>query len=186
MEARVVFYNLVKSWLILLIFCIFGVITALLYSLSDESTYTASTLLYLRPQAASSTSEGDYFAQERLGSFTDTFASLISSEEGQEEAGVAFRVRKIAPQLLRISTTAQSEIAAKENLARTLNYSEEELNSLTAPSDNFVSLQKTNEDLRVIQRVSHTPLNLLVGLILGSLLGAVFVALREYFSPNKK
>lgn len=77
------------------------------------SGYSKSQLFFLTTTQASNQAQNNYFApyyaQENARNFTDTAVALLGSEEFLKEArpaGASVNVRKVAPQLIRI--TAQS------------------------------------------------------------------------------
>lgn len=186
MEARVVISVLFRHWIIIFFAVVIGLLGGFLYSLLQRETYVASVMLYLKPRIDLESQEKDYFAQLRSRDFTETLVALLSSEDSQKEAGVAFKPRKVAPQLIKISTVALSESEVKEDIEEARVFSENKLNKLAGEADPFLSLTKVSKEPFISKTSTKPILSTIVGLFLGFTLGAVFVALKVYFFPTRK
>lgn len=186
MEAKIVISVLFRHWIILFFCALVGFLGGFLYGRSQRETYTASILLYLKPRVDSTREEKDYFAQLRTRDFTETLVALLSSEDSQKEAGVAFRPRKSAPQLIKISTVSLSEDKAKADIEKAIVFGENKVGVLAGEADPFLSLDRVSKDPSISKSQPKSILTTIVGGILGFILGAVFVALKVYFYPSQK
>lgn len=186
MDARIVISALVRYWVILVFFSLFGLLGGILYSLSERGSYTASILFYLKPRVSLGSEEKDYFAQLRTRDFTETLVSFLSSEDFQNEAQVGIRARKVAPQLIRISAIANSQEEAVANIQKARFFAENQVTEIAGEADPFLNLNALSKSPSIAKFSPKPVLNMIVGLLFGLTLGAMVISLKIYFWLPKK
>lgn len=186
MDARIVVSVLVRYWVILVFFSSVGLLGGILYSLSERESYTASMLFYLKPRVGSGSEEKDYFAQLRTRDFTETLVPFLSSEDFQNEVQVGIRARKVAPQLVRISTTANSEGDSVANIQKARFFAENKVTEIASEADPFLNLSLLSKNPSIAKFSPKPILNITVGLLFGFTLGAMVISLKVYFWPPQK
>lgn len=133
MELRQYLKILRKNLALIIIFGCAGALIAFFLTLKLPSGYSQRSLFYLvPPPTASATSynaEG-YYAQEKARNFTDTAVAILESNQ-------SVSVRKVAPQVIRLSAFAPSGEAARLLIEKAATRFNQELNNLSGQADSL-------------------------------------------------
>ncbi len=124
----------------------------------------------------------NYYLQEKLRNATDTLVAILDSVDFQKEvlsAGDTLQVRKIAPQVMRLTYLSSSEQNATLKLDKVVDKFNTKISDLTegSPTAQLKAVGPTAQPI-------YSRLNRLTLFFAGSLLGLVFalfiVGLKEY------
>ena len=109
---------------ILLLLVVLGVVLALVITYKLPSGYSQSRLFYIvGPKTTAQTTydyEG-YYAQQKARDFTDTAVAILESPDFTAEVGissVSLSVRKVAPQVLRLTAVAKDAREAEDAIEK--------------------------------------------------------------------
>jgi len=109
---------------VLLLLVVLGVVLALVITYKLPSGYSQSRLFYIAgPKTTSQTNydyEG-YYVQQKARDFTDTAVAILESADFTSEVGifsVGLSVRKIAPQVLRLTAVAKDAREAEDAIEK--------------------------------------------------------------------
>lgn len=166
--------TLKKYFLFIIILSVCG--AAIGYNLAKflPSGYKQTQLFFLTPETAQDqdTNLGKYFIQENSRNFTDTAVAILQSTEFQSEVlkpGQVLTVRKIAPQVIRLTYTHSTLNSDDPKLIDVAGHFNQKIENL---------LQSTSSaQLKPIEQVSEpsfSALNKYVLLAGGFLIGALF------------
>ena len=139
MEFREYVEIIKKNILIIALTTVLGVAVAFYFSLNFLSGYKFEQTLLISPQETSvDTPQNSYYSLEKARNFTDTAVAILQSPDFaislDTQGSVA--VRKLAPQVIKITTIAQDRQSAKSLMAKVANSFNAEIAKLQ-PSSTF-------------------------------------------------
>jgi len=132
------FINILKKNIFFIVFFgVLGVVVALFFALKFSSGYQQSQLFYVNSPEESTQSvynfEG-YFAQEKARNFTDTAVAILTSPDFLKDVSnqsAAVGIRKLAPQVIRITVTASDPQVPAESINKIAAAFNQKLSGLT-------------------------------------------------------
>lgn len=186
MELRQYLKILRKNLALIIVFGGAGALIAFFLTLKLPSGYSQRSLFYLVPPlTASPTSynfEG-YYAQEKARNFTDTAVAILESADFTQkvvESNQSLSVRKVAPQVVRLSAFAPSGEAARLLIEKAASRFNQELNNLSGQADSLKIVPIDSQ-----RSSNYSSPNRLVYLLSGFLGGFLFallaIGLKVYF-----
>lgn len=173
MELKAFLKILSKYLLLILAFAILGLIAAYALAKAPQGAQVEQ-LFFIPPSADSADLQAAYYGQETARNFTDTAVSILESADFRSSVPAQGQItaRKVAPQLIRISATANDAGAAKNLMETTINsFNQKFPQKLSAVG------QGPHE---VIPRPSKH-IMLAAGLITGIIFALFVVSIKEYF-----
>ncbi len=184
MELKKIIESLKPYLLFLIILGLIGAVVGAKSASFFPQGYRQSQLFFVTgPNAIDSQdSIGAYFKQEKERNFTDTAVAIIQDPDFSNEvfaSQIAVSVRKLAPQVIRITTQSPH----KNNLDGSL----QKINAAANEKINQLSSSHANQITPIFdaQDVSYFALNKFTlaaaGVILGLISGIIVSALKLYF-----
>lgn len=163
-------------------FAIIGALAAFIFVTKIPQGYSASLLFFLAAQDKEETSMGSQFAQEKAANFTDTAVSLISSSEfaAKLSSPANISARKLAPQLIRVTTTANSVAQVQDTISQIAPLFDRQIASLQGQNPK-VSLVATSQTPPVSSNQPKMVATVIFGFLLGFLFGLVSAGFKNYF-----
>ncbi len=169
-----------KNIFIVIALIILGAGVAFYFSANFRPGYQASQTFYISQDQTQDATQNSYFTQEKARNFTDTAVSILQSPDFRNSLAAAGAVTasKLAPQVIRITATAQDTASTKnlmETAVLTFNSKVKELSQ--APSQ-LKSIGKAPEP----QITALSPKIILAfGALAGFTASLIVVGLKTYF-----
>jgi len=186
MELREYIRLLRKNIGAVIVLVLFGALLSLLISAKLPSGYSQSQTFYIVAPKETSREFYDYegyFGQQKARDFTDTAVVLLGSDDFRREVNisdVSLTARKVAPQVIKLTTTAKSASEAKDALEKTSQSFNQKLVSL-AGQDQALQIKPVGQ----VQPGYFTSPNKKILAVFGASLGFVFavlvISLKTYF-----
>lgn len=184
MEIKKILKLLKKNALYLLVFLVAGAFLGAYLGKSAKSSPHAQLDLFIAPKNVQKTqASDDYYLQEQARNFTDSALVILESPDftnGLTTPGQSISAAKLAPQVVRLTTSAGTNQDAQNLLANTIDSFNGKLAGLTADNLNM-SLKPISTSARTFTPVVSTGVFSAAGAIFGLLFALVVVALRAYF-----
>ena len=164
-----------------------GALIAYIQTKSLPSGYSLTQTFYLAGPASLSsdyfTYEG-FYAQEKARNFTDSAVAILDSDDFKSDVGEGSQnltVRKMAPQVIRLTASAPNAESTQKLMTKTINIFNEK--SITFADSKFslslkpISQKTTQPALSKINKKIVT----IFGLLLGFAFATFVVSLKTYF-----
>ena len=182
------YIKLIKSnILIVLALSLFGMAIALLMTKSypqgfaQDQTFFISSQLGQDSDPNQQNNNPQYFEQEKARNFTDSAVAIIESSdfknEVQNQQGF-ISAKKVSPQVVRISTSAQTPEAASSLMEKTVSSINQKLITLGQPDLSLKPIAKAQDPSKV---QINKQIFALTGLLLGFAFGILAISLKTYF-----
>lgn len=145
--------------------------------------YQDSQTFFISPQSAAIQMYEGYYGQEKARNFTDTAVAILDSPDFKSEVqgtNEAISVRKMAPQVVRLTATSKSSAAAKNLLDKTVNSFNSKLQSLSG-SQAQIQLKAIGRAQGPSTVAVNRKVFALVGLIAGFAFATAAISLKTYF-----
>ncbi|MBI2598802.1 hypothetical protein HYW40_01075 [Candidatus Curtissbacteria bacterium] len=127
MELKLYIAIIKKNILIITLITFLGAAIAFYLSLNLQSGYKFAQTFYILdqntvPSLPADTAQNSYFTQEKARNFTDTAVAILTSPDftGDLDIQGSISVRKQAPQVIKITTLAQDQEAAKSLMEKVI------------------------------------------------------------------
>jgi len=187
LELRVYLKILKKNILFILLFAAFGAVAAFMFTLKLASGVRFEQYFYLvssnNPGSQAQPAENStYFSQEAARNFTDTAIAILSSPDFISEISLGngqIAVRKMAPQVIKLTATASQEGTAKSLIEKTTSSFNQKILSLAG--DQIVSLKPVGRGAQPVALAPNRSLIVIFGLLSGSVFALLVVGLKIYF-----
>lgn len=111
-----------RYWLFIIIVACLGALLAFFYSRQLPQGYKNSQTFFITPKESQTNLEA-FHAQEKARNFTDSAVAIITSADFKLQIlaqGESQAVKKLAPQVLQITTFSKSSTQAKEQTKKTV------------------------------------------------------------------
>ena len=125
MELKTYFKAFEKFKIFIISVAVIGGVIAYISASSVKSGYSLSQTFFLSSPKSQQTEvlsqNSDYFTQEKARNFTDSAISILDSSDFRSlvaGSGQGFSVRKLSPQVIRITTTSSQSQEAKELMGK--------------------------------------------------------------------
>ncbi|MCR4324692.1 MAG: hypothetical protein NUV69_03310 [Candidatus Curtissbacteria bacterium] len=182
MELKDYLKILRKNATFVLILMLFGAVIAILVTVKIPSGYKYSKTFFIKPGVEANNTEA-FFVQEKTRNFTDTAQAIIESADFKTEvmnSGESISVKKLAPQVLQITTFSKSKEASTSLMQKI----QDSYNTKVAALE--VSNQKsTLQPLGTAPEPAFTKANKIVfvtaGLLAGAAMAIFAISLKTYF-----
>ena len=171
---------------VLLLLVVLGVVLALVITYKLPSGYSQSRLFYIAgPKTTSQTNydyEG-YYVQQKARDFTDTAVAILESADFTSQVGISsvnFSVRKVAPQVIKLTATAKDSLEAENAIEKISQSFNLKLVNLTG-NDPALQIKPIG---KAQPSYFSSPNKIIVGVFGGSLgfiFGILVVGLKVYF-----
>jgi len=160
-----------------------GAVIGLTLTKSSQSGFKVQKIYYLQaPSTSQVYSFENFYTQENSRNFTDTAVEIIKSPDFtstflQEEEQIA--AKKIAPQLIALTTVAQSRQKAQELTSVVEESFNQKISSLE--STHSAKLVAINPNTASFSFAPSTKLFTLLGLLSGAVFALFAISLKTYF-----
>ena len=174
MELREYLKVFKKYWPFIVVVAILGATLGGFYASKMPQGYKNSQTFFLTPQATTS-EEQTFYAQEKARNFTDSAVAIISSPDFKSQItgeGESLIVRKLAPQVLQITTFSNNSSNSKALQQRAVNLANERF------STNLQSIGKAAEPTYTAPKQLAFAL---AGIIAGAAFAIFAISLKTYF-----
>lgn len=124
MELKEYLEIIKKNILIIVLLTVLGAAVAFYFSQNFQSGYKFEQTLFISPQETSADiPQNSYYSLEKARNFTDTAVAILQSPDFTSSLDVQGSVatRKLAPQVIRITTVAQDRQLAKSLMGEVIN-----------------------------------------------------------------
>jgi len=189
MELRDFLSLFLRRWFLVLAFSFLGLLAALFYNQSRKEIFQASLLLYLKPkntiELKAEDSQNKYYTQLRIREFSDSLITFLLQPEVQGEMGKSFQVKKLTPQIFKVSVFGNNPDQAKTLVLETKEAIENHIKKFEENGQSFFQLEVLTSSPRLDKIGSEKILNLVVGFLLGFVFSILFVATWIYFNPKQ-
>lgn len=175
------YLSIFKKYLVFITLCFaLGIVLGALTTNFLPSGYNQSQTFYLKISIPSNTPQSDnydgFYAQERARNFTDTAVAILESSDFQSEVvtgGQALVVKKLAPQVVRLTAIAQNQESAKDLMRKTTDtynrkFTEIALSQIASPQE--PSFKRSSRKVYAA-----------AGAVLGITIAVVVISLKSYF-----
>jgi len=187
LELKVYLKILKKNILFILLFAIVGAVAAFMFTLKLASGVRFEQYFYLvssnNPDSQTQPAENSiYFPQETARNFTDTAVAILSSPDFISEINLGdgqIVVRKMAPQVIKLTATASQEGTAKSLIEKTTSSFNQKILSLAG--NQIVSLKPVGRGAQPVALTPNRSLIVIFGLLFGSVFALLVVGLKIYF-----
>lgn len=184
MELRQYLKILRKNFVFVLTTSVLGAMLAILVTRSMPSGYQMGQTFFLSQPEGESAPLPEYYAQEKARNFTDTAVAILDSPDFRQKvvsSGQDLKVRKIAPQVIRITATAQSSQSAQELMAKATNAFNSKLAALGQNQKEGLQLKEISTSQEPEPKVVDKKVFAISGLILGFAAAIAAISLKAYF-----
>lgn len=181
MELKEYLKIITKNAWAILIFAAFGALIAFAISGRASATIQLEQLFFLPAQNVPSQQNSDYYSQERARNFTDTAVAILESPDFAMEltSPGSLSVRKVAPQVIRLTTSANDHQSAKSRLDESVAAFNSKMQELTSSPSYELKAVGSGPHRTFAQPTKK------VATIFGALAGGVFalfvIGLKNYF-----
>lgn len=175
------YLSIFKKYLVFITLCfILGIVLGVLTTKFLPSGYNQSQTFYLNISTPSNTPQSDnyngFYAQERARNFTDTAVAILESSDFQSEVLTptqALVVKKLAPQVVRLSVIAQNQESSKDLMRKTTDtynrkFTDIALSPIASPQE--PSFKRSSRKIYAA-----------AGAVLGFATAVVVISLKSYF-----
>lgn len=174
-----------KTLPIILVFSLFGAFLTYLVSARLPSGFKKDQLFYLTPANSSQKEAYDFegfYAQEKARNFTDSVVAIIESPDFTNELTPSgtLAVRKVAPQIIKITAVGRSPEDATILLSNSLNVFNQKILSLSG-LDNAMQLKPIGNPQPTAQASFNKKLLALFGFAAGATFAIFVIGLKSYF-----
>lgn len=163
-----------------------GTLLAFVVASGSKGGYSLNQTFFISPnkvdQQESQGLNPDYFAQEKARNFTDTAISILDSEDFRSQissSGQTFSVRKLAPQIVRVTAVAQDSQGASRLMAEIPNQFNSKIASLDQNSPVIIKEISPAKSPTFIK--ADRKIYVAAGTVLGLALAFFTVSLKIYF-----
>lgn len=181
MELRQYLKILQQNLILILLLGLFGMALAFLITRSMSAGYQKSQTFFLEAQFESRENLADFYAQEKARNFTDTAVAILESPDFRRDlkADGQIQVRKIAPQVVRITTRATKSQSPNDLMTETVNSFNSKLIAIS--DDQKLELKALGTSPEPAKDIINKKVFALAGLLLGFTFAIVAISLKTYF-----
>jgi capsular polysaccharide biosynthesis protein len=188
MELKDLITQLLRNFFVILIFTTIGLVAAIVFNQNQREVFSASLLLYLKPTLVSglkeANSSADYYGQLRVRDFSDTLIAFLLQPEIQKEIGRKFQLKKLTPQVLRLTLEEGQAEQAKKVVLEVAAKIKERSKKFEEEEKSFFEVEILTPSPSLEKIDPPKILNLITGLLLGFVLGILTISAKIYFSPK--
>jgi len=181
------YLSLFKKYSVFILVClILGTITGTLTTNFLPSGFNLNQTFYLaisQPATQQSYDYEGFYAQERARNFTDSAVAILESSDFQTEVaqeGQALTVKKLAPQVIRITAIGDNTQSAKNLMRKTTDVFNKKFTDL-AGVENALSLKQIANPQEPSFKRSSRKIYAAAGAVLGIVTAVVVISLKSYF-----
>ena len=170
-----------KDIVLILILSLAGSILALILTRSLPQGFSKTQNFYLAFQGDQSQNQSAYYAQEKARNFTDTAVAILDSADFRGEVqtpGETLSIKKIAPQVVRITAVANSSESAQNLMTSTVASFNAKLTTL---NQNQIQLKEIGKSAEPFPAVDNKKVFAAAGFVLGAAFAILAVSLKTYF-----
>ncbi|MDP2632930.1 MAG: hypothetical protein Q8P25_04400 [Candidatus Curtissbacteria bacterium] len=175
------YLSIFKKYLVFIILCfVLGIVLGALTTNLLPSGYNLSQTFYLNIPTPSNTPQSEnydgFYAQERARNFTDTAVAILESSDFQSEVVIetqALLVKKLAPQVVRLTTIAQNRESSKDLMRKTTDTYNRKFTG--------ISLSPIASPREPSFKRSSRKIYAAAGAVLGFATAVVVISLKSYF-----
>ena len=186
MELRQ-YWKIIKKYLVVIVlFAFFGGIIAFVFSQKINEGVTLQKYFYVVAPRENNSQvynfEG-FYAGEKARNFTDTAVAILESRDFINEVGRnsnSIGVRKMAPQVIRITVSANTLAAAEDTLTATSNMFNKKLIELEG-DNNAIQIKEISQSAQTIPPTVNSKVTTTFGLVMGAAFALFVVGLKTYF-----
>lgn len=186
MELKTYLKDFEKFKIFILTTVIIGGLLAFIISSNTQSGYSLSQTFFISSNIIKKSEDlsanEDYFAQEKARNFTDSAIAILESEDFKSkvaEDGQSFSVRKLAPQVIKITSSASDPQGASLLMAKIPNQFNLKISSLDENSPLALKEISPAKDPSFIK--ADKKIYTIAGLVLALALALFTVSLKTYF-----
>lgn len=182
MELKEYIAIIKKNILIIVIATVMGAAIAFYFSLNFQTGYKFEQSFFLTSQETSAdTAQNSYYSLEKARDFTDSAVAILQSPDfiGSLDTNGSVAVRKLAPQVIKITVTAPDPQLAKSTMAKVVSSFNAAIGKLQ-PNSNFqINLVGKIPDS---QPAGPSPkIVLAFGAVCGFVVSLIAIGLKTYF-----
>lgn len=172
-----------KNLLLVLVLSVAGAVLALLLTKSLGSGFFLTQTFYVSSPIEGSPEYAGFYTQEKARNFTDTAVAILESLDFKKElvsSGDLITTQKVAPQVVRVTTTSQDRQRAKALMGSTVDSFNTKIQKLSGnqPQIQLKELASSDEP----QKITRSKLVFAAaGLVLGATAAILTVSLKTYF-----
>lgn len=183
MELRQYIRIFKKNLLIIFVFSVAGAALAILLTKSLPGGFSQTQTFYVSSPIEGSPEYAGFYTQEKARNFTDTAVAILESLDFKKElvsSGDLIRTQKVAPQVVRITTTSQDQQRARALMGSTVDSFNTKIQKLSGNQPQIQLKELTTADEP--QKITRNKLVFAAaGLVLGTTAAILTVSLKTYF-----
>ena len=167
-------------------FILIGLVSAVIYSNWQKQMFTSSIVLYVNLPTKASDETNKFYARSQSKDITDSLNALFPSSEFIDRvsyAGVSvppqYSVKKISPQLLRLSATGADQSKISTDLETFTKASLSEVAKID-PSLDSDKIRYVSEQPSVASKMGKLFINILAGILGGAVVAGVVLTFKNY------
>lgn len=183
MELRQYLKVFKKNFLVVVVLCIFGLLLGYFLAMSRSEGFQQDQTLYIAPQTTDTQNYEGFYGQEKARNFTDTAVAILESPDFKAEiqgSGESLSVRKIAPQVIKITTTAKDPQGAKNLMAKVTSTFNSKLQTVSN-NQAKIELKELGKLQEPAPIIINKKVSTLAGLVLGFAFAILAISLKTYF-----
>lgn len=181
MELRELVKIINKNSIFLLAAAFVGFILAILLTQKLPSGTKAQELIYLMPKEENNSSAyrfDGYYSQEKARNFTDTAVAILENTALTQGIQSQTVIKKIAPQLIKITVSSTSTQEAQTALEKADELSRQKIEDLTNSSITTKALSPLPD---VFAFAPSKKIYAAAGILLGLIFASLIIGLKDYF-----